>query len=71
MEAGLTIAEESLIEVMVKLGMTKGFDVGLEMSGSAPAMRDMIETMNNGGKIALLGIAPTEFGFGKQVCQQD
>ncbi len=41
--------------------MTEGFDVGLEMSGAAPAMRDMIEMMNNGGKIALLGIAPTEF----------
>jgi len=54
-------AEEKLADVMARLGMTEGFDVGLEMSGSAPAMRDMIETMNNGGKIALLGIAPTEF----------
>ncbi len=41
--------------------MTEGFDVGLEMSGAAPAMRDMIDVMNNGGKIALLGIAPVEF----------
>ena len=41
--------------------MTEGFDVGLEMSGSAPAFRDMIDTMNNGGKIAILGIAPTGF----------
>ena len=54
-------AEEKLSDVMARLGMTEGFDVGLEMSGSAPAMRDMIEAMNNGGKIALLGIAPTEF----------
>ncbi len=54
-------SEEKLADVMARLGMTEGFDVGLEMSGSAPAMRDMIETMNNGGKIALLGIAPTEF----------
>lgn len=53
--------EEKLTDVMAQLGMTEGFDVGLEMSGSAPAMRDMIGTMNNGGKIALLGIAPTEF----------
>jgi threonine 3-dehydrogenase len=42
-------------------GMTEGFDVGLEMSGSAAAFRDMIDTMNNGGKIAILGIAPTGF----------
>ena len=55
-------AEKSdLKNVMQSLGMTEGFDVGLEMSGAAPAMRDMIDKMNNGGKIALLGIAPTEF----------
>ncbi len=54
-------AENSLTDVMRHIGMTEGFDVGLEMSGAAPAMRDMIDVMNNGGKIALLGIAPTEF----------
>jgi threonine 3-dehydrogenase len=54
-------AERDLKDVMADLGMTEGFDVGLEMSGAAPAMRDMIDKMNNGGKIALLGIAPTEF----------
>ena len=54
-------ASEDLNEVMAELGMTEGFDVGLEMSGAAPAMRDMIDKMNNGGKIALLGIAPTDF----------
>lgn len=54
-------ADESLSDVMKRIGMTEGFDVGLEMSGAAPAMRDMIAMMNNGGKIALLGIAPTEF----------
>jgi threonine 3-dehydrogenase len=54
-------SKEDLREVMARLGMTEGFDVGLEMSGAAPALRDMIETMNNGGKIALLGIAPTAF----------
>jgi len=54
-------AEEDLGDIMAKLGMKEGFDVGLEMSGAAPALRDMIDKMNNGGKIALLGIAPTEF----------
>jgi threonine 3-dehydrogenase len=52
---------EKLPEVMARIGMTEGFDVGLEMSGAAPAMRDMIATMNNGGKIALLGIAPADY----------
>ena len=46
---------------MRAIGMKEGFDVGLEMSGAAPAFRDMIDKMNNGGKIAILGIAPTAF----------
>lgn len=53
--------EESLPAVMARIGMTEGFDVGLEMSGAPPAMRDMIHAMNNGGKVALLGIAPQGF----------
>jgi threonine 3-dehydrogenase len=53
--------KESLRDVMRAEGMTEGFDVGLEMSGAAPAFRDMIDTMNNGGRIAILGIAPTGF----------
>lgn len=52
---------EALEDVMARLDMTEGFDVGLEMSGAAPAFRDMVAAMNNGGKIALLGIAPTAF----------
>lgn len=54
-------ATQDLNDVMHSLGMSEGFDVGLEMSGAAPAMRDMIDKMNNGGKIALLGITPTEY----------
>ena len=55
------VSKTSLRDVMGDIGMNEGFDVGLEMSGAAPAMRQMIERMNNGGKLALLGIAPTEF----------
>ncbi|WP_156397690.1 zinc-binding dehydrogenase, partial [Rhizobium sp. Root1204] len=54
-------SKENLADVMKRIGMTEGFDVGLEMSGAAPAFRDMIDKMNNGGKIAILGIAPTGF----------
>ena len=54
-------SKEKLADVMRQEGMREGFDVGLEMSGSAVAFRDMIDTMNNGGKIAILGIAPTGF----------
>jgi len=55
------VSHEALRDVMDEIGMTEGFDVGLEMSGAADALRQMIARMNNGGKIALLGIAPTEF----------
>ncbi len=50
----------SLKDVMQELGMKEGFDVGLEMSGSPQAFRDMIAHMCHGGKIALLGIQPGE-----------
>jgi threonine 3-dehydrogenase len=54
-------SRETLRDVMTAEGMREGFDVGLEMSGSAHAFRDMIDVMNNGGRIAILGIAPTAF----------
>jgi threonine 3-dehydrogenase len=57
---GATLAvnptETSLAEVQKQLGMTEGFDVGLEMSGSPQALSDMIANMSHGGKIAILGI---------------
>ena len=54
-------SKQKLSDVMQDIGMTEGFDVGLEMSGAADAFRDMIHAMNNGGKIAILGIAPAAF----------
>ena len=50
--------QEDLQDVMEELGMHEGFDVGLEMSGNASALSDLINTINHGGKIALLGIFP-------------
>lgn len=50
------VTKESLQEVQAELGMTEGFDIGLEMSGNAQAFRDMIANMRTAGQIALLGI---------------
>ncbi len=50
--------KEKLPDVMKALGMTEGFDVGLEMSGNAQAFNDMIANVKMGAKIALLGILP-------------
>jgi threonine 3-dehydrogenase len=59
---GATLAinpqKERLAEVQRRLGMKEGFDVGLEMSGSEAALREMIDNMCHGGKIAMLGIPP-------------
>ena len=43
---------------MEELGMTEGFDVGMEMSGNPQAFRDMLSVMHHGGNVALLGIPP-------------
>ncbi|MCO7224537.1 L-threonine 3-dehydrogenase [Pleionea sp. CnH1-48] len=59
----VNVANEKLDDVMQDLGMTEGFDVGLEMSGVPSAFRDMLESMNHGGKIAMLGIPPSETGI--------
>jgi threonine 3-dehydrogenase len=52
----VNVKQENLVDVQKELGMTEGFDVGCEMSGSPAAFRDMLAGMCHGGKIALLGI---------------
>ena len=49
-------SKERLADVQKELGMTEGFDVGLEMSGSPEAFDEMLTSMCHGGKIAMLGI---------------
>jgi threonine 3-dehydrogenase len=56
----VNVANEDLRDVMSELGMTEGFDIGLEMSGAEPAFAQMTDTMVMGGKIAMLGIPPGE-----------
>ncbi|MEM8987449.1 MAG: L-threonine 3-dehydrogenase [Pseudomonadota bacterium] len=58
----VNVANTSLEDVMADLGMTEGFDVGLEMSGVEAAFSSMLSTMNHGGKIALLGLLPAGAG---------
>lgn len=55
--------ERKLADVQKELGMTEGFDVGLEMSGNATAFRDMLANMSHGGKIAMLGIPEKEMAI--------
>ena len=52
----VNVMNEKVEDVVKELGMTEGFDVGLEMSGISSAFNDLISNMATGGKIALLGI---------------
>jgi threonine 3-dehydrogenase len=59
----VNIREHTLPEIQKKLGMTEGFDVGLEMSGNQAAFRDMLANMSHGAKIAMLGIPAGEMAI--------
>ncbi len=58
--AAVNVTTDLLDKSMLDLGMEEGFDVGMEMSGNPQAFRDMLRTMHHGGKIAMLGILPTD-----------
>jgi threonine 3-dehydrogenase len=66
-KAGIPVTVDSrstpLKDVQKQLGMHEGFDVGLEMSGSPAALREMLENMSHGGKIAILGIPADEIAI--------
>jgi threonine 3-dehydrogenase len=55
----LDVRSEKLADAMKQLGMKEGFDVCLEMSGNPKAFIDILPNMFYGGKIALLGIMPS------------
>ena len=56
----INVERATLLDTMNELGMTEGFDVGMEMSGSGSALRQMLERMNHGGRVAILGIPSGE-----------
>ena len=66
-QIGVTLAvnatEMRLTDVMAKLGMREGFDIGLEMSGKPAALQEMLSSMTHGGKIAMLGLPAEAFGI--------
>jgi threonine 3-dehydrogenase len=59
----VNVLNQSLRDVMAELGMSEGFDVGLEMSGVPSAFSSLLDAMNHGGKIALLGIPPSNMAI--------
>lgn len=59
----VNVLNTDLKDVMNELGMTEGFDIGLEMSGVPSAFTSMLNTMTNGGRIAMLGIPPSDMAI--------
>ncbi len=60
----LNVGRESISrDFMRSLGILEGFDVGMEMSGSPDAFRNMLELMINGGSISMLAIMPGGTGI--------
>ncbi len=59
----LDVRTETIKDAQAALGMQEGFDVGLEMSGSPSALRDMLANMAHGGRIAMLGIPKDEIAI--------
>jgi threonine 3-dehydrogenase len=56
-------ATQDLASVRKDLGMSEGFDVGLEMSGNPAAFKDLLANMCHGGKVAILGIPSEELAI--------
>ncbi|MFE3826521.1 L-threonine 3-dehydrogenase [Streptomyces sp. NPDC059092] len=52
-----------IAEAQRRLGLKEGFDIGLEMSGRPEALRDMVDNMTHGGRIAMLGLPAEEFAI--------
>jgi threonine 3-dehydrogenase len=59
----LDVSRTRIADAMGELGMREGFDVGLEMSGRASALQEMLSNMAHGGKIAMLGLPTEQFGI--------
>jgi len=62
-DLALNVTHASVGDAQKTLGMTEGFDVGLEMSGNPSAFREMISNMAHGGRIAMLGIPSQEMSI--------
>lgn len=54
----VNVAQEDLKNVMARLKLVEGFDIGMEMSGSQAALDQIVGAMVMGGRIAMLGIPP-------------
>ena len=60
-DLAVNVTTSSIADAQTALGMTEGFDVGLEMSGHPSALPDMIDNFTHGAKVAMLGLPVAPF----------
>lgn len=56
----VNVQTQSIQNEMNRVGITEGFDVVLEMSGSPKALQMAVEVTTHGGEIIILGIVPAD-----------
>ena len=68
-DIALNVSKSRISEAQKQLGMREGFDVGFEMSGHKSALPEMIDNLNHGGRVAMLGLPsePIEIDWSKVV----
>ncbi len=67
MRMGATVAidprDHALSDSFASLDMVEGFDVAMEMSGNAQALRDAVAPMAHGGGVAILGLPTADISL--------
>jgi threonine 3-dehydrogenase len=68
-DLALDVSHESIASAQHRLGMVEGFDVAMEMSGHPSALPQIIDNLNHGGRIAMLGLpsAAIDIDWGRVV----
>lgn len=68
-DLAINVANERISSAQERLGMHEGFDIGLEMSGHAGALPELLENLTHGARVALLGLpsAPIAIDWAKVV----
>ena len=55
-DLAINVAQDRIASAQARLGMQEGFDIGLEMSGHADALPEMLDNLTHGARVALLGL---------------
>ncbi|WP_263731808.1 L-threonine 3-dehydrogenase [Cellulomonas sp. SG140] len=55
-DLAVNVAHDRIASAQERLHMQEGFDIGLEMSGNANALPEMLDNLTHGARVALLGL---------------